>query len=38
MNDLAFLSLYAFFFAGVGAIAFWASRLDRKPSHPAPGE
>jgi hypothetical protein len=38
--DLNILALFAFYFAGIGAIAWWATTLDRpkKPHHPAPGE
>ncbi|MDF2798009.1 MAG: hypothetical protein K0R85_753 [Devosia sp.] len=41
MNEMAFLSLYAVFFAGLAAVAYWATTLDRPArgkDHPAPGE
>lgn len=38
--DISLLSYFAFFLAGTGLIAWWASTLDRpeKPRHPAAGE
>ena len=40
MNDLAFLSLYGVFFAGLAAVVAFVLYLNRNSAshHPAPGE